>query len=599
MKLHFYMHALKGKALLAGMLCLLLSLMQITIPVHAEEVREILMHRLYNPNSGEHFYTADDQEKNDLVQAGWHDEDYGWVAPSSGDPVYRLYNPNAGDHHYTLSQSERDNLVKAGWRYEGVGWYSDPEKTVPVYREYNPNAKSGAHNFTVDESEDRNLVSVGWRAEGIAWYALKKPPVVKHALQPLHVSGTRLLNADNQPVVLQGYSTFGLNYMPQYVDEGVFRFLKNQMGSQIVRLALYTQEYGGYCSGGNQQQLKALIDKGVNAAEKTGQYCIIDWHILSDGDPMIHVNEAKSFFDEMSRKYAGKDHVLYEICNEPNGVDWQRIKTYANQIIPVIRANDPDAVILVGTPAWSQDVDTAAQSPLTGVSNIMYTLHFYAATHKDGIRSRLKTAHAKGLPVFVSEFGISSADGNGQLDPNSGSQWIALLNQEGISRVGWALSNKNEASALFTPNSNTNLSLSSLSAAGRWFHQTYTGSQIIPDPEPDPQPQPDWQDPKKVTYSIAKVNGWKEGEQFAAQFDITISNPRAGPVRDWQVSIPFTGSFEIENSWNCTAEIENQTLILKPASYNAVIEAGGKAGNIGCILKSSQDIAPAAAPDAS
>jgi cell wall-associated NlpC family hydrolase len=130
------------------------------------------MYRLYNPNSGEHFYTASLTERNYLVNVGWRAEGIGWTAPSKNElMIYRLYNPNAGDHHYTLSSVERDHLVSVGWRYEGVGWYSDASKTMAVYRAYNPNAVAGAHNFTTSKAEQDYLISVGWRDEGIAWYS--------------------------------------------------------------------------------------------------------------------------------------------------------------------------------------------------------------------------------------------------------------------------------------------------------------------------------------------------------------------------------------------------------------------------------------------
>lgn len=132
---------------------------------------DIAMQRMYNPNSGEHFYTSSSKERDSLVQAGWRYEGVGWKAPDgSAFPVYRLYNPNAGDHHYTVNYREMRTLIKAGWRYEGIGWYSDVKKGIPVYREYNPNAKTGAHNFTVSAAENDLLVHYGWRAEGIAWY---------------------------------------------------------------------------------------------------------------------------------------------------------------------------------------------------------------------------------------------------------------------------------------------------------------------------------------------------------------------------------------------------------------------------------------------
>ena len=129
------------------------------------------MQRLYNPNSGEHFYTGNTNERDHLVKVGWRYEGVGWVAPAkSATPVYRLYNPNAGDHHYTMSKGERDHLVKVGWRYEGIGWYSSDAKSVPLYRQYNPNARTGSHNFTTSRGEQAALVSKGWRAEGTAWY---------------------------------------------------------------------------------------------------------------------------------------------------------------------------------------------------------------------------------------------------------------------------------------------------------------------------------------------------------------------------------------------------------------------------------------------
>lgn len=130
-------------------------------------------YRLYNPNSGEHFYTEDLVERDFLINIGWKDEGVGWIAPKlSTVPVYRLYNKNAGDHHYTVSIDERDELKRLGWKDEGIGWYSDEGKSVPLFRQYNPNAKAGSHNYTPDQYENDFLVKVGWRPEGISWYGL-------------------------------------------------------------------------------------------------------------------------------------------------------------------------------------------------------------------------------------------------------------------------------------------------------------------------------------------------------------------------------------------------------------------------------------------
>jgi hypothetical protein len=132
-------------------------------------------YRLYNPNSGEHFYTANAGEKGNLVADGWNYEGIGWYAPSDGGtPVYRLYNPNAGDHFYTMSASERNSLVKTGWNYEGVAFASASSSSgTPVYRAYNPNAKVGSHNYTMNHAEQSSLIKAGWRNENIAWYEFK------------------------------------------------------------------------------------------------------------------------------------------------------------------------------------------------------------------------------------------------------------------------------------------------------------------------------------------------------------------------------------------------------------------------------------------
>lgn len=130
------------------------------------------MYRLYNPNSGEHFYTANTNEKSHLQKIGWRYEGVGWVAPSTGKPVYRLYNPNVGDHHYTMSLGEQKSLLKVGWKDEGIGWFSDANEGIKVWRAYNPNARTGSHNYTINTTEQQLLIIAGWKDEGIAWYGV-------------------------------------------------------------------------------------------------------------------------------------------------------------------------------------------------------------------------------------------------------------------------------------------------------------------------------------------------------------------------------------------------------------------------------------------
>ena len=139
------------------------------------DVAGVTMYRLYNPNSGEHFYTKSVSERSTLIGIGWSDEGIGWIAPeTSSTPVYRLYNVNSGDHHYTTSSSERTNCINAGWNDEGIGWYSDDSQGTPLYRLYNPNAtgqyEAGGHHYTKDVNEKNSLIANGWRDEGIGWY---------------------------------------------------------------------------------------------------------------------------------------------------------------------------------------------------------------------------------------------------------------------------------------------------------------------------------------------------------------------------------------------------------------------------------------------
>ncbi len=266
----------------------------------------------------------------------------------------------------------------------------------------------------------------------------------------LSVSGTKLVDQYGNPYSLKGVSTHGIGWFPQYVSHDTFKEFRDVWGANVVRIALYTAEYNGYCSGGNKDELKALVKNGVDAATQLGLYVIVDWHILSDTNPWQNKEEAVKFFSEMSAQYKNYDNVIYEICNEPNGgTSWADIKSYAMEVIPVIRANDSDAIIIVGTPTWSQDVDQASYDKITGYDNIMYTLHFYAATHKQWLRDKAQTAINNGLALFVTEFSICDASGNGALDINEANMWLDFLNNNGISFVGWNLSNKGESSALF------------------------------------------------------------------------------------------------------------------------------------------------------
>lgn len=287
----------------------------------------------------------------------------------------------------------------------------------------------------------------------------------------LHVNGRNIVDERGNVFQIQGVSTHGLAWFGEYVNLESFRALKN-MGVNTIRLAMYTSEYGGYCNGGDREQLKKLVNNGVQYATELDMYVIIDWHILSDGNPKTYENDAVQFFSEMAGRYASYSNVLYEICNEPNnGTDWNTIRDYANRVIATIREKDKDAIIIVGTPNWSQYVDEASLSPITGYDNIVYALHFYAATHKDELRQKLETAVRNQLPLLVSEFSICDASGNGGIDINSANTWMNLLDFYGIGYVAWNLSNKQETSSLLQSSCAKlgGFTYEDLSETGKWY----------------------------------------------------------------------------------------------------------------------------------
>lgn len=291
----------------------------------------------------------------------------------------------------------------------------------------------------------------------------------------LRVEGPDLVDRQGNPVRLTGMSTHGLAWFPEYVNREAFRTLRDDWKTNCIRLALYTEEYNGYCSGGNQEELKALVKNGVSYATELGMYVIIDWHVLHDQDPNVHKAEAIAFFEEMSACYRDQENVIYEICNEPNGyATWDCIKAYAREVIPVVRANDPDAVIIAGTPTWSQEIDQALQAPLE-YDNILYALHFYAGTHTDWLRERLERCRRQGLPVFVSEFGMCDASGNGANNFEQTSRWMELLEQNNISCCCWNLANKGESSSVIAPGCQkvSGWEEEDLSEGGRWIRDYF------------------------------------------------------------------------------------------------------------------------------
>lgn len=269
----------------------------------------------------------------------------------------------------------------------------------------------------------------------------------------LHVTGANLMDASNTPYQLIGISSHGLQWFPQFINVSSFKTLKEDWGANVIRLAFYSEDYAMQDHTGREALLNTLED-GIRAATELGLYVIIDWHILTDGDPNTYIEEAKEFFDYFATKYANYSNILFEICNEPNGstVSWDYvIKPYADEILPIIRKSSSDSIVIVGTPIWCQSILSVNQNRIND-ANVMYALHFYAASHTAPLRDTLKTAYEdKGIPIFVSEFGTCDASGSGTISEVESDAWLTLLNTYNISWVNWSLCDKEEASALLYP----------------------------------------------------------------------------------------------------------------------------------------------------
>ena len=269
------------------------------------------------------------------------------------------------------------------------------------------------------------------------------PPPVKHGR--LQVIGNRICGGDGKPVQLRGISTAGLQWFGEVVNNKAFVALAKDWQADVVRLALYVGE-NGYAS---HPELIQRVWKGIELAIANGLYVIVDWHVLTPGNPNSPVYQgAQAFFDEVSRKYSKYPNILYEIMNEPNGeVSWTAdLKPYAETMVATIRANDPEGIILIGSGTWSQDVDVAAQDPVQG-KNLAYTIHFYAGSHGQPLRDKVQSALALGLALFASEWGTSEASGTGGPYLRESEEWLAFLDRHTISWVNYSLCDKDETSA--------------------------------------------------------------------------------------------------------------------------------------------------------
>ena len=303
------------------------------------------------------------------------------------------------------------------------------------------------------------------------------------AVEKLTVQGNKIL-ADGTAKSFAGHSLFWSNDGwggENFYNAEVVADLKDNWDSSIIRAAMGVEHENGYLArpSSNENKVRAIVD----AAIANDMYVIIDWHSHSAES---NTGAAIDFFNRMSADYGHLDNVIYEIYNEPVNASWATIKSYAEQVIPAIRQNDPDNLIIVGTPFYSQRVDEASANPITSSSNIAYTLHFYAGTHFDGVRNNARIALNNGIALFVTEWGTINANGDGAVNNNNTDAWMSFLLENNISHANWAVNDKLEGASIYYPGG------SSLTSSGskvfdivkNWPYKIDSGPGVTPTPTP-------------------------------------------------------------------------------------------------------------------
>lgn len=287
----------------------------------------------------------------------------------------------------------------------------------------------------------------------VDWYE-KEIRVLSHPLGgvdeygQLSLDNAQLVNQEGAPVQLRGVSSHGLSWYYEYLNYPAMKYFKDN-GANMCRLAVYTEPTGAYLDE-PERMLKTLY-AAIENVVAADCYALVDWHIFNDSDPNTHADAAVEFFDRVSKQYANNPGVIYEICNEPSGATtWDDVVRYANRVIPVIRANSPNAIIVVGTPKQCTDIRSAIKAPLE-FDNVMYAYHMYTKYSVGDYETELPRAKSAGLAVFVSEWGVNYDKGDEEQNYQKALDFGKFLKTNKISWAFWSLSNKDEVYSVLKP----------------------------------------------------------------------------------------------------------------------------------------------------
>ena len=412
----------------------------------------------------------------------------------------------------------------------------------------------------------------------------KDTPVGKHGkLSLADVDGYDtpvIVDKNGKPFQLRGASSHGIQWDVgyNYVNKGSYQSLRDEWGVNLVRLASYVTQ-NGYTEGA-KDSMDTVIQRGVQAATELGMYVLVDWHIHAE-NPHTTKTQAEEFFKKYATMYKDYDNVIFEICNEPTGVEWYNgsgadLYSYCKDIAKIIRDCGSDALIICGTNTWSQDVDDVVKKPLKddNFKNILYTFHFYSGSHYEDKMNKVKTAIKDGTPLFVTEFGICDASGNGNFDTANADKWIELFDKNGVSYCCWSLCNKAEsASYLATSCSKTEGGWveSDLATTGKWLVNTYRAHQDAEEGTSSVVGD--------FTLSLEPENGViaevEEGYRSAGKITVTITNTGDTDLEDLSVSFgkKENTDFEVVNNLTSTT-LEAGT----SASIDISLKTGKSAG---------------------
>jgi hypothetical protein len=131
------------------------------------------LHRSWNPQTGDHFYTTDASESRNAARLGYQAEGTEGCLTTRPllVPLYRMFHVQVHDHFYTTSAEEKDRARSLGYVEEGIEGYCSASRlpgTEPLYRLFN--AQVHDHFYTTSAAERDRALGLGYVEEEIPCY---------------------------------------------------------------------------------------------------------------------------------------------------------------------------------------------------------------------------------------------------------------------------------------------------------------------------------------------------------------------------------------------------------------------------------------------